>query len=96
MLHENRLCFIQIPYKRLKKDRSTQENNSTFIFIADKAFGFPVGYTTFTGDYGVCKGLQGIILVYKGLQGIKVVYKGLQGYTSDNRGIQGITAVDKG
>ena len=38
----NRLCFIQIPSKRLKKDTRTQENNSTFIFIADKVFGLPV------------------------------------------------------
>ena len=28
----NRLRFIQIPSKRLKKDTSTQVNNSTFIF----------------------------------------------------------------
>ena len=32
----NRLRFIQIPAKRLKKDTRTQVNNSTFIFIADK------------------------------------------------------------
>ena len=37
-----RLRFIQIPPKRLKKDTSTQVNKSTFIFIADKVFGFPV------------------------------------------------------
>ena len=36
----NRLCFIQIS-KRLKKDTGAQVNNSTFIFITDKVFGFP-------------------------------------------------------
>ena len=30
------------PSKRLKKDTGTQANNSAFIFIADKVFGFPV------------------------------------------------------
>ena len=39
---QNRPRFIQIPSKRLKKDTRTQENKSTFIFIADKVFGFPV------------------------------------------------------
>ena len=38
----NRLRFIQISSKRLKKDTRTQVNNSTFIFIADKVFGFLV------------------------------------------------------
>ena len=38
----NRLRFIQVPSKRLKKDTRTQVNNSTFIFIAEKVFGFPV------------------------------------------------------
>ena len=38
----NRLRFIQIISKRLKKDAGTQVNNSTFIFIADKVFAFPV------------------------------------------------------
>ena len=38
----NRLRFIQIPSKRLKKDTGTQVSNSTFVFIADKVFGFPV------------------------------------------------------
>ena len=43
----NRLRFIQIPSKRLKKDTRTQENKGTFIFIADKVFGCPV-----VGAYG--------------------------------------------
>ena len=38
----NRLRFIQIPSRQFKKDTGTQVNNSTFIFIADKVFGFPV------------------------------------------------------
>ena len=38
----NRLRFIQIPSKRLKKDAGTQVNNSAFILIADKVFAFPV------------------------------------------------------
>ena len=38
----NRLRFIQIPSKRLKKDAGTQVNNSTFTFIADKVFVVPV------------------------------------------------------
>ena len=42
------LHFIQIPSKRLKKDTGTQVNNSTFIFIADKVFRFPVARTLTT------------------------------------------------
>ena len=42
MKNVNRLRVIQIPSKGLKKDAGTQVNNSTFIFIADKVFGFPV------------------------------------------------------
>ena len=35
----NRLCFIQNPSKRLKKDTGTRVNNSTFIFIDIKRLG---------------------------------------------------------
>ena len=45
----NRLGFIQIPSKRLKKDTGTQVNNNTFIFIADKAFGTPVACRSWGG-----------------------------------------------
>ena len=39
----NCLRFIQIPFKRLRKDTGTQVNNSTlFIFVTDKMFGLPV------------------------------------------------------
>ena len=33
---------INVLSKRLKKETRTQVNHSTFIFIADKVFGFPV------------------------------------------------------
>ena len=41
---------MKIPSKRLKKDIVTQVNNTTFIVIADKVFGFPVFvfFTCFT------------------------------------------------
>ena len=38
----NRLRFIQIPSKRLKKDTGTQVYKSTLICIAGKVFGFLV------------------------------------------------------
>ena len=40
-----------IPSKRLKKDTGTQENNSTFIFIADKVFGYPVAWAEFICNF---------------------------------------------
>ena len=49
----NRLRFIQIPSKRLKKDTRTQVNNSTFIFIADKVFGLPVALRWLANKFAV-------------------------------------------
>ena len=38
----NRLHFIQIPSKRLKKTQKHRSSNSILIFIDDKVLGFPV------------------------------------------------------
>ena len=54
----NHLHFIQISTKRLKKDTGTQVNNSTFIFIADKVFGFPV---VFIRSLGLLQKVQRLV-----------------------------------